>query len=137
VGVAQAALEQGLRYSQERRQFSRPRGAFQRVSGKVAIAAADIMLARQLTYNAARRKDSGERCDLEAGMAKLLAARVAWAAADNALQIHGGNGFAQEYVISRLLADARILDIFEGAGEIQAQVIARRLLEQAAAQVAP
>ena len=137
VGVAQAALEQGLRYSQERRQFGRPLGAFQRVSGKVAIAAADIMLARQLTYHAARRKDSGERCDLEAGMAKLLAARVAWAAADNALQIHGGNGFAQEYVISRLLADARILDIFEGAGEIQAQVIARRLLEQAAAQVAP
>ncbi len=134
VGVAQAALEQGLRYSQERRQFGRPLGAFQRVSGKVAIAAAEIMLARQLTYFSARRKDSGERCDLEAGMAKLLAARVAWMTADSALQIHGGNGFAQEYVISRLLADARILNIFEGAGEIQAQVIARRLLEQPANQ---
>lgn len=129
VGVAQAALEAGLRYSQERKQFGKPLGAFQRVSGKIAIAAAEIMLARQLTYFSARRKDSGERCDLEAGMAKLLAARVAWMAADSGLQIHGGNGFAEEYQISRLLADARILNIFEGAGEIQAQVIARRLLE--------
>jgi (2S)-methylsuccinyl-CoA dehydrogenase len=84
---------------------------------------------RQLTYFAAAQKDEGKRCDLEAGMAKLIAARVAWAAADNALQIHGGNGFAMEYVASRLLADARILNIFEGAGEIQAQVIARRLLD--------
>lgn len=129
VGVAQAALEQGMRYSQERKQFGRPIGAFQRVSGKLAVAAAEIMAARQITYYSARRKDGGERCDLEAGMAKLLAARVAWTTADSALQIHGGNGFAQEYVISRLLADARILNIFEGAGEIQAQVIARRLLE--------
>jgi (2S)-methylsuccinyl-CoA dehydrogenase len=92
--------------------------------------AAELMAARQITYFAARRKDSGKRCDLEAGMAKLLAARVAWAAADNALQIHGGNGFAVEYPISRVLADARILNIFEGAGEIQAMVIGRRLLEE-------
>ncbi len=91
--------------------------------------AAEIMIARQLTYFAAREKDRGHRCDLEAGMAKLLAARVAWAAADSALQIHGGNGFALEYPISRVLCDARILNIFEGAAEIQAQVIARRLLE--------
>ena len=91
----------------------------------------ETMLARQLTYYAAREKDQDRRCDLEAGMAKLLAARVAWAAADNALQIHGGNGFALEFPISRVLADARILNIFEGAGEIQAQVIARRLLEGA------
>jgi (2S)-methylsuccinyl-CoA dehydrogenase len=93
--------------------------------------AAEIMGARQLTYFAARQKDDGKRCDLEAGMAKLLGARVAWAAADNALQIHGGNGFSMEYVVSRLLADARILNIFEGAGEIQAEVIARRLLKTA------
>ena len=93
--------------------------------------AAEIMIARQLTYFAARRKDSGHRCDLEAGMAKLLAARVAWAAADNAVQIHGGNGFALEFPVSRLLCDARILSIFEGAAEIQAQVIARRLLDDA------
>jgi (2S)-methylsuccinyl-CoA dehydrogenase len=90
--------------------------------------AAEILLARQLTYFAAREKDAGRRCDLEAGMAKLLAARVAWANADNAVQIHGGNGFALEFPISRILCDARILSIFEGAAEIQAQVIARRLL---------
>ena len=103
--------------------------AFQRVSDKLAMIAAEILLARQLTYSAARAKDAGKRCDLEAGMAKLLAARIAWAAADNALQIHGGNGFALEYPISRVLCDARILSIFEGAAEIQAHVIARRLLE--------
>ena len=98
-------------------------------SDKIAMMAVEIMIARQLTYHAARQKDSGRRCDLEAGMAKLLAARVAWAAADNAVQVHGGNGFAIEFPISRILCDARILSIFEGAAEIQAQVIARRLLD--------
>jgi (2S)-methylsuccinyl-CoA dehydrogenase len=128
IGVAQAALELALRYAQDRRQFGKPLIAFPRVSAKLAMMAVEIMIARQLTYFAAREKDGGRRCDLEAGMAKLLAARVAWAAADNALQIHGGNGFALEYPVSRLLCDARILSIFEGAAEIQAQVIARRLL---------
>ena len=122
-----------LRYAQERKQFGKPLVAFPRVADKLAMMAVEIMVARQLTYFAAREKDEGRRCDLEAGMAKLLAARVAWAAADNALQIHGGNGFAVEYPISRVLCDARILNIFEGAGEIQAQVIARRLLETPAA----
>ena len=130
VGVAQAALDTGLAYALERRQFGRAIIEFPRVANKLAMMAAEIMGARQLTYFAARRKDEGKRCDLEAGMAKLIGARVAWAAADNALQIHGGNGFATEYVASRLLADARILNIFEGAGEIQAQVIARRLLDE-------
>ncbi len=129
IGVAQAALETGLAYAQERRQFGKALVAFPRVSGKLAMMAVEIMIARQLTYFAAWQKDHGARCDLEAGMAKLLGARVAWAAADNALQIHGGNGFAQEYRISRILCDARILNIFEGAAEIQAQVIARRLLD--------
>lgn len=129
VGVAQSALELGLRYAQERIQFSKPIYTFPRVFGKIVMMAVEIMVARQLTYFAAREKDGGRRCDLEAGMAKLLAARVAWAAADNALQIHGGNGFALEYPVSRVLCDARILNIFEGAAEIQAQVIARRLLE--------
>jgi (2S)-methylsuccinyl-CoA dehydrogenase len=129
IGVAQCALELGLRYAEERRQFGKPLIAFPRVYGKLAMMAVEIMVARQLTYHAAREKDAGRRCDLEAGMAKLLAARVAWACADNALQIHGGNGFALEYPISRVLCDARILSIFEGAAEIQAQVIARRLLE--------
>ena len=130
VGVAQSALEIGLQYAEDRIQFGRPIIAFPRVADKLAMMAVEIMIARQLTYYSARQKDLGKRCDLEAGMAKLLAARVAWAAADNALQIHGGNGFALEYAISRVLCDARILNIFEGAAEIQAQVIARRLLEE-------
>ena len=129
LGVAQNAFEIGLGYARDRIQFGKPIYAFPRVHGKLAWAAAEIMATRQLTYFAAREKDADRRCDLEAGMAKLLAARVAWGTADNALQIHGGNGFALEYQISRVLCDARILNIFEGAGEIQAQVIARRLLE--------
>jgi (2S)-methylsuccinyl-CoA dehydrogenase len=129
IGVAQAAMEQGLSYAMTRVQFGEPIAKFPRVSDKLAMMAVEIMIARQLTYHAARQKDSGRRCDLEAGMAKLLAARVAWAAADNAVQIHGGNGFAIEFPVSRILCDARILNIFEGAAEIQAQVIARRLLD--------
>ena len=132
VGVAQCALELGLKYAIDRKQFGQEIFLFPRVSNKLVMMAAEIAAARQITYYAARQKDSGKRCDLEAGMAKLLAARVAWAAADNALQIHGGNGFAMEYPISRVLADARILNIFEGAGEIQAKVIAQRLLEDGA-----
>ena len=129
VGVAQCAFELGLRYAKERVQFGKTLINFPRVADKIAMMATEIHIARQITYFAGRAKDEGRRCDLEAGMAKLLGARVAWAAADNALQIHGGNGFALEYPISRVLCDARILNIFEGAGEIQAQVIARRLLE--------
>jgi (2S)-methylsuccinyl-CoA dehydrogenase len=128
IGVAQAAMEQALAYAQQRQQFGQPIINFPRVADKIAMMAVEIMIARQLTYFAARQKDSGKRCDLEAGMAKLLAARIAWANADNAVQIHGGNGFALEFAISRILCDARILNIFEGAAEIQAHVIARRLL---------
>ncbi len=131
VGVAQAAMEQALAYAQSRVQFGQPIADFPRVADKLAMMAVEITIARQLTYHAARQKDSGRRCDLEAGMAKLLAARVAWAAADNAVQIYGGNGFAVEFPVSRILCDARILNIFEGAAEIQAQVIARRLLDGA------
>ena len=129
IGVARSALDQALKYAQQRKQFDAPIIGFPRVADKIAMMAAEITLARQLTHFAAREKDSGRRCDLEAGMAKLLAARVAWSAADNAVQIHGGNGFALEFPISRILCDARILSIFEGAAEIQAQVIARRLLD--------
>ncbi len=129
VGVAQSALDIGLKYAKDRLQFGKPILNFPRIADKLALMAAEVMAARQLTLFAAREKDAGRRCDLEAGMAKLLGARVAWAAADNALQIHGGNGFALEYQISRVLCDARILNIFEGAAEIQAQVMARRLLE--------
>lgn len=129
IGVAQSALETGMQYALDRKQFGKSLIEFPRIAGKLAMMAVEIMIARQLTYFSAWQKDHDKRCDLEAGMAKLLGARVAWAAADNALQIHGGNGFALEYRISRILCDARILNIFEGAAEIQAQVIARRLLE--------
>jgi (2S)-methylsuccinyl-CoA dehydrogenase len=129
IGVAQNALDLALDYALTRRQFGQPIAAFPRVANKLAMMAAEILGARRLAWFAARAKDEGRRCDLEAGMAKLAAARIAWAAADNAVQIHGGTGFAMETPVSRVLADARILNIFEGAGEIQAQVIARRLLE--------
>ncbi len=129
IGVAQNALEIGLKYAQDRNQFGKSLLNFPRVSGKLGAMAVEVMIARQLTYFSAREKDADRRCDLEAGMAKLLGARAAWSAADNALQIHGGNGFALEYPISRVLCDSRILNIFEGAAEIQAGVIARRLLE--------
>ncbi|MBM2577192.1 acyl-CoA dehydrogenase family protein [Jannaschia sp. Os4] len=128
VGVAQNALDLSLAYAEDRAAFGKPIAEFPRVADKIAMMAVEIAVARQITYFSAREKDEGRRCDLEAGMAKLLAARVAWSAADAALQIHGGNGFALEYPISRVLCDARILSIFEGAAEIQAQVIARRLL---------
>ena len=129
IGVAQSALDVGMQYAKDRKQFGKSLIDFPRVSGKLAMMAVEIMIARQLTYFSAAEKDNDRRCDLEAGMAKLLGARIAWACADNALQIHGGNGFALEYKVSRILCDARILNIFEGAAEIQAQVIARRLLD--------
>ncbi|KIN73944.1 acyl-CoA dehydrogenase family protein [Sulfitobacter guttiformis] len=128
IGVAQSALDISMQYAIDRKQFGKSLINFPRVSSKLAMMAVEIMVARQLTYFSAFEKDEGRRCDVEAGMAKLLGARVAWAAADNGLQIHGGNGFALEYKISRVLCDARILNIFEGAAEIQAQVIARRIL---------
>ncbi len=133
IGVGWNAFDLGLKYALERRQFGKPLIAFPRVADKLALMVAELVMARELTYSAARHKDRGERCDIEAGMAKLLAARVAWASADNALQIHGGNGYALEYPISRVLCDARILNIFEGAGEIQAQVIGRGTLQAQAA----
>ncbi|MFT6025390.1 MAG: (2S)-methylsuccinyl-CoA dehydrogenase [Ascidiaceihabitans sp.] len=128
IGVAQSALDISMQYAIDRKQFGKSLIEFPRVANKLAMMAVEIMVARQLTYFSAFEKDEGRRCDVEAGMAKLLGARVAWAAADNGLQIHGGNGFALEYKISRVLCDARILNIFEGAAEIQAQVIARRIL---------
>ncbi|MGB5076166.1 MAG: acyl-CoA dehydrogenase family protein [Sphingorhabdus sp.] len=129
VGVARRALELGLDYALNRKQFGKAILAFPRVADKIAMSLADYVMTRELTYAAARAKDSGKRCDIEAGMAKLLAARAAWSNADAALQVHGGNGYALEYEISRVLCDARILNIFEGAAEIQAQVIAKGLLE--------
>jgi len=128
VGVAWKAYDLGLRYAQERKQFGEPLIVFPRVADKLAQMLADLVVSRELTYFAATQKDQGKRCDIEAGMAKLLAARVAWSNADCSLQIHGGNGYALEFEISRILCDARILNIFEGAAEIQAQVVGRGLL---------
>ena len=131
VGVAVRAMELALKYAQERKQFGKAILNFPRVSDKVAMMAVDILMSREITYFSAREKDKGRRCDIEAGMAKLFAARTAWSNADSALQIHGGNGYALEYEISRVLCDARILNIFEGAGEIQAQVVAKgKLVER-------
>jgi (2S)-methylsuccinyl-CoA dehydrogenase len=129
VGVAQSALDQAIGYSEQRQQFGAPIIGFPRVSDKIAMMATEITIARQFTYFAARKKDSGVRCDVEAAMAKLLAARVAWAAADGSVQVHGGNGLALEFPISRILADARVLSILEGPAEILAQIVARRLVE--------
>jgi (2S)-methylsuccinyl-CoA dehydrogenase len=128
LGTASRALELGFEYAQNRMQFGKPIIEFERIYGKLARMVVEIMGVRQLTYMAARKKDQGGRCDVEAGMAKLLAARLAWSAADNALQIHGGNGYAIETPISRVLCDARILNIFEGAAEMQAEIIARGLM---------
>jgi (2S)-methylsuccinyl-CoA dehydrogenase len=128
IGVGWNAFDLALGYATERRQFGKPLADFPRVSDKLAVMVAELVMARELTYAAARRKDAGQRCDIEAGMAKLLAARVAWSNADLNVQIHGGNGYALEYAASRVLCDARILNIFEGAAEIQAQVIGRGLV---------
>ena len=128
VGVAGRAFDLAWRYANDRKQFGAPIIDFPRVADKLALMVAEMALVRELTYFAAEEKDKGRRCDVEAGMAKLLAARLAWTNADNGLQIHGGNGYALEYEISRVLCDARILNIFEGAAEIQAQVIGRGLV---------
>ncbi len=129
VGVARRAFDLGFDYALGRKQFGKALIEFPRVSDKLAMMLVDMVMARELTYFAAREKDKGKRCDIEAGMAKLIAARTAWSNADASLQIHGGNGYALEYEISRILCDARILNIFEGAAEIQAQVIARGKLQ--------
>jgi (2S)-methylsuccinyl-CoA dehydrogenase len=136
IGVGWNAFDLALRYAMERRQFGKALIEFLRVSDKLALMVVELVMARELTYAAARSKDAGKRCDIEAGMAKLLAARVAWSNADLGVQIHGGNGYALEYQASRVLCDARILNIFEGAAEIQAHVIGRGLVSAARPSVA-
>ena len=128
VGVAQNALDLAISYASNRKQFNKSIINFERVYNKIAMMIIEIALGRQLTYFAAKNKDLSFRCDLEAGMAKLLCARIAWSCADNSLQIHGGNGYALEYDISRILCDARVISIFEGSAEIQAQIISNRIL---------
>jgi (2S)-methylsuccinyl-CoA dehydrogenase len=130
VGVAQAALDAAVQYAQERQQFGRPIAEFQVISHKLAHMATEVEAARQLTYYAAQMKDSGQRSDLEAGMAKLFAADMVERVTSDALQIFGGYGYAMEYPAHRFWRDGRIFKIFEGTSEIQAEVIAKRLVPE-------
>jgi (2S)-methylsuccinyl-CoA dehydrogenase len=129
VGVSQSALDECLQYSIDRTQFGKKIIDFDRIAFKIAMMAVHTVTARSITMFSAKKKDEGIRCDIEAGMAKLLAARNAWIVADDSLQVHGGNGYALEYPISRILCDARILNIFEGAAEIQSLIVAKNLLK--------
>jgi len=128
IGLAQAAYEAALAYAKQRVQFDKPIGTFQAVRFKLADMAAEIEAARQLGYLAAEKFDRGERADLEAGMAKLVAAEVAHRHCWNALQIHGGYGYTREYAVNRFWRDSGLLPIGEGTSEIQREIIARRIL---------
>src|SRR5262245_20556076 len=129
VGTAQAAFEAALKYSQERTQFGKPISEFQVIRHKLAHMATEIEAARQLTYYASAMKDTGKRCDLEAGMAKVFAAEMAERVTSEALQIFGGYGYSREYPAQRFWRDARVFRNFEGTSEIQYEVIAKRLLQ--------
>jgi alkylation response protein AidB-like acyl-CoA dehydrogenase len=128
VGTAQASYEAALKYAQERVQFGHPIADFQVIRHKLAHAAVDIEAARQLTYYACEKKDSGVRSDLEAGMAKVFAAEMAERVTSEMMQIFGGYGYSREYPAQRFWRDARVFRIFEGTSEIQYEVIAKRLL---------
>ena len=128
VGTAQAAYEAALKYAQERVQFGHPIADFQVIRHKLAHAAVEIEAARQLTYYACEKKDSGARSDLEAGMAKVFAAEMAERVTSEMMQIFGGYGYSREYPAQRFWRDARVFRIFEGTSEIQYEVIAKRLL---------
>ena len=131
VGTAQAAFEAALKYSQERTQFGKPISDFQVIRHKLAHAATEIEAARQLCYYASAMKDTGKRCDLEAGMAKAFAAEMAERVTSEMLQVFGGYGYSREYPAQRFWRDARVFRIFEGTSEIQYEVIAKRLLQGA------
>ncbi len=130
VGLAQRALELGLRYSQERKAFGKPIAQHQAITFKLAEMGTRVEAARLLTLKAARMKDAGQRSDLEAGMAKLFASEAALSNAEEALRIHGGYGYSKEYEIERVYRDAPLLVIGEGTSEIQKRVIGKKLLER-------
>jgi alkylation response protein AidB-like acyl-CoA dehydrogenase len=130
VGIAQAAFEAAIRYAQEREAFGKPIARHQAIQLKLAQMATKIEASRLLMLEAARRKDAGERADLEAGMAKLFATETAEEVALEAMRIHGGYGYSQEYVVERIYRDAPVLILGEGSNEIQQLLIARRLLER-------
>jgi len=130
VGIAQRAFEEAIRYAQQRTAFGKPIAHHQAVQLKLAQMATKIEASRLLMLQAAQKKDAGERSDLEAGMAKLFATETAEEVALEAMRIHGGYGYSQEFVVERLYRDAPVLIIGEGSNEIQQLVIARRLLER-------
>jgi butyryl-CoA dehydrogenase len=130
VGIAQAAFEAAIRYAQEREAFGKPIARHQAIQLKLAQMATKIEASRLLMLEAAGRKDSGERADLEAGMAKLFATETAEEVALEAMRIHGGYGYSQEFVVERIYRDAPVLILGEGSNEIQQLLIARRLLER-------
>ncbi|MGH3112524.1 MAG: acyl-CoA dehydrogenase family protein, partial [Gaiellaceae bacterium] len=130
VGNAQAAFEAAIRYAQQREAFGKPIARHQAIQLKLAQMATKIEASRLLMLEAARRKDAGERADLEAGMAKLFATETAEEVALDAMRIHGGYGYSQEYVVERIYRDAPVLILGEGSNEIQQLLIARRLLER-------
>jgi alkylation response protein AidB-like acyl-CoA dehydrogenase len=130
VGVAQAAFECAVKYAKDRKQFGQPIGDFQVIRHKLAHMAVEIEAARQLCYFAAAEKDTGKRCDYEAGLAKAFAAEMAERVTREAMQVHGGYGYSMEFEAQRFWRDARVLSIFEGTSEIQYEVIGRRIMEQ-------
>jgi short-chain 2-methylacyl-CoA dehydrogenase len=127
VGLAQGALDQALAYAKERRAFGKPISKFQAIQGKLADMSSEIEAARLLVYKAAREKDSGRDFSLTAAQAKLKTGRLAVRCAEEAVQIHGGYGFIEEYPVCRFYRDAKILTIGEGTDEVQQMVIARAL----------
>ena len=129
IGVAQSALEMGMQYAMDRRQFGKALINFPRVAAKIGWMAVETMLVRQLTYFAAREKDEDRRCDIEAGMAKLLASEYCSEVVPESFRIHGGYGYSKEYEIERLYREAAFLLIGEGTAEIQKMIIGRALLK--------
>jgi len=127
LGLAQGALDEALAYAKERQAFGRPIASFQAIQGKIADIATEIEAARLLTYRAAVLKDRGEPFTLTAAQAKLKTGRLAVRAAEEAVQIHGGYGYIEEYPVCRFYRDAKILTIGEGTDEVQQMVIARAL----------
>ena len=128
VGIAQAALDESIEYSKQRQQFGRPIAQFQAIQWMIADMATRIEAARYLVFNAAFKKDKGERISKEAAMAKLFASDTAMDAVIKAVQIHGGYGYTKEYTVERLFRDAKITEIYEGTSEVQRMVIAGSLL---------
>ncbi len=130
VGVAQAALDEAVKYSQQRQTFGKPIHQHQAIALKLGDMATRVEAARLLTEKAARALDRGERCDYEAGMAKLFATEAALSNAIEAMRIHGGYGYSKEFIVERLYRDAPLLCIGEGTNEIQRLLIAKRLIER-------